>query len=49
MTIAVESPHAEPRPAIPLSAADQASIDAYLGAGERAAACLTLPGRCASD
>ncbi len=37
MTIAAESSHAEPRPALPLSAAGQASIDAYLGAGERAA------------
>lgn len=36
MTIA-ESPSAGPGPSIPLSAADQASIDAYLGAGERAA------------
>ncbi len=35
MTIAVESARAEPRPALPLTAADQASIDAYLGAAER--------------
>jgi hypothetical protein len=37
MTSAAELPHAESGSAIPLSAADQASIDAYLGAGARAA------------
>jgi hypothetical protein len=37
MTNAAELPHADSGPAIPLSAVDQASIDAYLGAGERAA------------
>jgi hypothetical protein len=42
MTNAAELPHADSGAAIPLSAADQASIDAYLGAGERAAVAFDI-------
>jgi hypothetical protein len=44
MTMAIESPplHAEAMPAIPLTAADRASMDAYLIAGERMAVLLDV-------